>query len=268
MLCIIIIIYIINIILKLLLLFLITLIWNQQTRLEWGESAKYHQETFGAIQPNPSGASSLPILTGTYFFRWFLGCDQRVARNLCNMKITFSCGRSLVKVRIYCVLCSHCATFHELYDFSWIMRSDVIWGRLCEIAPSHNIRSSVNAVMGPVSQGDQLPPVACMFLCNLMLPLVAWIQISLNSCDMSQRQNVACTSLMWHALNKPIAGLPCDCRPWEKGLGTRQVTLCDMYTCMWFCHGPYMSLWQVAWCDRTLNLFTCICFHHTPLPLQ
>ena len=61
--------------------------------------------------------------------------------------------------------------------------------------------------------------------------LVAWIQISLNSCDTLRRQNVAHTFCphVWHALatcrcnksvNKPLAGLPCDCRPWGKGLGT------------------------------------------------
>ena len=34
----------------------------------------------------------------------------------------------------------HCALFFELCDFSWIVRLDAIWGRLCEIAPSRNIR--------------------------------------------------------------------------------------------------------------------------------
>ena len=30
--------------------------------------------------------------------------------------------------------------FYELCDFSWIVRSDAIWGWLCEIAPSRNTR--------------------------------------------------------------------------------------------------------------------------------
>ena len=36
-----------------------------------------------------------------------------------------------------------CASFCELCDFSWIVRSDAIRGRLCEIAPSRNIRRPV-----------------------------------------------------------------------------------------------------------------------------
>ena len=31
--------------------------------------------------------------------------------------------------------------FYQLKDFSWIMRLDAIQDQLCEIAPSHNIRS-------------------------------------------------------------------------------------------------------------------------------
>ena len=44
---------------------------------------------------------------------------------------------------IYVLFYECCAFFCELCDFSWIMRSDAIWGRLCEIAPSHNIRRPV-----------------------------------------------------------------------------------------------------------------------------
>ena len=41
---------------------------------------------------------------------------------------------------IYVLFYECWAFFCELCDFSWIMRSDAIWGRLCEIAPSRNIR--------------------------------------------------------------------------------------------------------------------------------
>ena len=44
------------------------------------------------------------------------------------------------KLLIYVLFYEYCAFFCELCDFSWIVRSDAIWGRLCEIAPSHNIR--------------------------------------------------------------------------------------------------------------------------------
>ena len=35
--------------------------------------------------------------------------------------------------------------FYKLYDFPQIVRSDAIWGQLCEIAPSCNIRWPVLA---------------------------------------------------------------------------------------------------------------------------
>ena len=46
----------------------------------------------------------------------------------------------LRNVLIYVSVYEFCASFCELCDFSWIVRSDAIWGRLCEIAPSRNIR--------------------------------------------------------------------------------------------------------------------------------
>ena len=46
----------------------------------------------------------------------------------------------LIKVRIHCLLYLHLAFFYELCDFPQIVRSDAIWGELCEIAPSRNIR--------------------------------------------------------------------------------------------------------------------------------
>ena len=41
---------------------------------------------------------------------------------------------------IYVLFYECCAFFCELCDYSGIMRSDANWGRLCEIAPSRNIR--------------------------------------------------------------------------------------------------------------------------------
>ena len=49
-------------------------------------------------------------------------------------------GKCLIKVRIHCLLYLHLAFFYELCDFPQIVRSDVIWGELCEISPSRNIR--------------------------------------------------------------------------------------------------------------------------------
>ena len=106
-----------------------------------------------------------------------------------------------------------------------------------------------------------------LFLCNSTQRLVARIQISLNSCDTSWQQNVARTfrPLVWHALatcrcdnsvNKPIAGLPCDRRPWEKGLRTCRDDKSPRVTCMWFCRGD-TSLRQVASWDRTFMLNSC-----------
>ena len=45
---------------------------------------------------------------------------------------------------IYVLCYECCAFFCELCDFSWIVRSDAIWGRLCEIAPMRNIRRPVS----------------------------------------------------------------------------------------------------------------------------
>ena len=44
---------------------------------------------------------------------------------------------------IYGLFYEFCAFFSESCDFSWIVRSDAIWGWLCEIAPSRNIRRPV-----------------------------------------------------------------------------------------------------------------------------
>ena len=103
---------------------------------------------------------------------------------------------------------------------------------------------------------DKLPYVTCMFLCNSMPWLVAWIQISLNSCNTLWRQKVARTfhPLVWHALvtcccdksvNKPIAGID----PGRKDCRSNKL---PGVTCMWFCHRD-MSLWQVALRGRTLK---------------
>ena len=43
----------------------------------------------------------------------------------------------------YGILFTNCAIFYKLSDFLWIVRSDAIWGQLCEIAPSRNIRGPV-----------------------------------------------------------------------------------------------------------------------------
>ena len=47
----------------------------------------------------------------------------------------FSC-----KLIFYCVLCWNFVIFEKLCHFCQIMRKVVVWGQLCEIAPSHNIR--------------------------------------------------------------------------------------------------------------------------------
>ena len=109
------------------------------------------------------------------------------------------------------------------------------------------LSSSYNVTLkGPVTRGDLLPwhiPATsrlvwhvCFYAIrchDLLQPLVAWIQMSLNSCD---KMSHTFRPLVWHALatchcdksvNKPIAGLPCDCRPWEKGLGTVVCHVCD-----------------------------------------
>ena len=47
-----------------------------------------------------------------------------------------------LRVRIYCLLYLKKAFFfYELWDFPQIVRSDAIWGQMCKIALSHNIRS-------------------------------------------------------------------------------------------------------------------------------
>ena len=140
------------------------------------------------------------------------------------------------------------------------------------------LSSSYNVTLkGPVTRGNLLPwhvPATsrlvwhvCFYAIrchNLSQPLIAWIQMSLNSCDTSQRQNIARTfrPLVWHALatchcdksvNKPITGLPCDHRPWEKGLGTCRSDKSPRVTCMWFSHWD-MLLRQVTSCDRTLKV--------------
>ena len=49
-------------------------------------------------------------------------------------------GKRLIKVRINCLFYFNLAFCYELCDFPQIMQSDAIWGQLCEIATSLNIR--------------------------------------------------------------------------------------------------------------------------------
>ena len=53
-------------------------------------------------------------------------------------------GKCFIKVRIHCLLYLNSTFFHEFCDFPQIVRSDAIWGQLCEIAPSRNIRWPVS----------------------------------------------------------------------------------------------------------------------------
>ena len=55
---------------------------------------------------------------------------------------------------------------------------------------------------------DKSSCVTCMFWCNSTQWLVAWIQIILNSCDMSRRQNVAHTF-------RPRVTCTCDMLLWQ-----------------------------------------------------
>ena len=45
-----------------------------------------------------------------------------------------------------CLFYECCAFFYEVCDFSWIVQSDAIWGRLCEIAALRNTRRPVKQV--------------------------------------------------------------------------------------------------------------------------
>ena len=63
----------------------------------------------------------------------------------------------LIKVRIHCLLSLNLAFFYELCYFPQILRWDAIWGQLCKIAPSRNIRwpahktHTVNPLLSPPS---------------------------------------------------------------------------------------------------------------------
>ena len=48
---------------------------------------------------------------------------------------------------MFVTLASLCI-YYQLKEFSWIMRLDTIQDQLCEIAPSHNIRSLVQCSPG------------------------------------------------------------------------------------------------------------------------
>ena len=54
--------------------------------------------------------------------------------------ITLSSGKCLIRVRIYIFTLLEFSFFYKLCDFRQVVRSDAIWGQLCEIAPSRNIR--------------------------------------------------------------------------------------------------------------------------------
>ena len=54
--------------------------------------------------------------------------------------MTSRLGKCLIKVRIHYLLYLNLAFFYELCDFPQIVRSDAIWGQLCETTPSRNIR--------------------------------------------------------------------------------------------------------------------------------
>ena len=58
--------------------------------------------------------------------------------------IALRLGKCLIKVRIHRLLYLNLALFYELCDFPQIVRSDAIWGHLCEIAPSRHIRWPVH----------------------------------------------------------------------------------------------------------------------------
>ena len=69
----------------------------------------------------------------------------KIARNACNgvngKKLPASGDLNwMPKVRIHCLLYFNLAFFYEFCDFPQILWSDAIWGQLCKIAPSCNIR--------------------------------------------------------------------------------------------------------------------------------
>ena len=76
----------------------------------------------------------------------------KIARNACNgengKKLPASGDLNWIpKVRIYCLLYFNLAFFfYEFCDFPQIVWSDAIWGQLCKIAPSCNIRWPVFAI--------------------------------------------------------------------------------------------------------------------------
>ena len=110
---------------------------------------------------------------------------------------------------------------------------------------------------GPVTRGDLSPRQATS--CDMYV----FMQFDTTTCHMNSNKfefirQVTATKCHMHILSpKPIAGLPCDRRPWEKRLGTVAVTCrrnkSPRVTCMWFCHGD-MLLGPVASCDRTLRV--------------
>ena len=87
------------------------------------------------------------------------------------------------KVRIHCLLYLNLALFYELCDFPQIVRSDAIWGQLCEIAPSRNIRWPVNNAHFGYHLKDLLPMpklCSCLWMWELMTSWVGqgiWISI-------------------------------------------------------------------------------------------
>ena len=71
--------------------------------------------------------------------------------------------------------------FYQLKDFSWIMRSDAIQDQLCEIAPSHNIRSLVKSEMGKSE----------VSVSTVQMAYVSW-KYKCNSCTFCFMYIVAC----------------------------------------------------------------------------
>jgi len=56
---------------------------------------------------------------------------------------------------IYVLFYECCAFFCELCDFSWNVRSDAIWGRLCEIAMSEGLPSASNSLLWTFIQNNK-----------------------------------------------------------------------------------------------------------------
>jgi len=54
--------------------------------------------------------------------------------------ITLTLAKSFIKVRIHCLFFLNLAFFTKICNFPQIVRSDPIWGQLCDIAPLRNIR--------------------------------------------------------------------------------------------------------------------------------